>query len=1373
VVKGDVSKEEDVKRVLDLIRKALPPLRGIIHAAMTLDDCAIKNLTAQRLGNVMLPKVAGAWNLHCLTLQEELDHFILFSSVASVLGHPMQGNYTAANAFLDTLAGYRRQMGLPALSVGWGAVAGAGYVSRHPEVVQYLNHSGLEGFPPEDALMTMEKLLGGDSEHVIIAKINWGRWMHSNPVMASSRRFRDLMEASGAETLPSATAPDAPLEALRAAGPDQRQEVMNQYLLRKLARVIGSKPDKIDMDRPLTEMGFDSLMAVELTTTLNADLGFKLPVVKILQGVNGHELGETLIRQLRFDPPGTGQVEGQQLPDQDSNIEVPLSAEQKRFWYLEQLSPGDPALHLVVAARLIGPLDKTSLQKSIHEVVRRHEVLRASFTSDSGSPKQRIEAPMNVPLAYRDLRNLPSDRIGSELQKLATGEIQKPFALNGSPLLRPLLIQTGEQEFALLLIAHHIASDSWTMGLIVKEVMAIYSAYSKGKTSPLPEPPLQYTDYVVRQQEMLTPELITRQLGYWKQQLRGLSAGGLNIPTDFPHKSQKSIPGAHIHFELSQELSDKLRHLSRQEGVTLFITLLASFQTLLHRYSNDPDISTATPVATKNRAETQELLGCCMNTVILRNSLSDNPTFRELLHRTRDVSLSAFENQEVPFQRVVEELQPKRATGNAPLYSNMLILHNIKFPDLKMAEVAVQPITVETGAAVSDLTLLMESGEQLRGAFEYNKDLFEEATAQMMLRQLRHLLEEIVADPDQGILNFALFDDKEKKRLHDQWNNNFADIPANKCLHHLFEEQVRKAPNRSAVVWGEESITYQQLDLRANKLAQELPKIGLRRDCIVGIFLEKSPNLVVAMLAVLKAGGAYLLLEPSLPPQRLKWMVQDANPSVVITAGGMLDVLPEWNTSLLVMDKEEKANASETTKPVTSGVKPENLAYVMYTSGSTGRPKGVLVPHSAICNQVHWRQSTFPLSDKDAVLQRTSLSFDPSVWEFFGPLSAGAKLVLPMPEAEAGTFELARLIRQQGITHLQLTPGVLGALIDEPAFGECKQLSRVFCGGEPLTSTLAEKFFKRTNAELYNLYGPTEAAIDTTYQVCGTNIPPRAFVPIGKPIANVRVYVLDQGGQPLPAGVPGELCIGGAGLARGYLNRERLTSEKFIPAPLSGKPGARLYRTGDRARRLPDGTIEFLGRMDDQVKVRGFRVEPGEVEATLQQHPEVREAVVVTKKTVMDGHRLLAFMVPVAEKLLPVKNVQHYLRKRLPAYLIPSHFQFLEELPRLSGGKVDRQALLSKIIPSSENGRVHVPPRNKEEKRLIGILEGILEKRPIGVTDDFFEIGGHSLLAMRFISAINREFGEQLPVSVLIAGSTVEQLAGMLQNNLKTNQIET
>lgn len=1372
VVQGDVGKEKDVKRVLDLIRGALPPLKGIIHAAMTLDDCAIKNLNTKRLLEVMLPKVAGAWNLHSLTLKEELDHFILFSSVASVLGHPMQGNYTAANAFLDTLAGYRRQMGLPALSVGWGAVAGAGYVSRHPEVVQYLNRSGLEGFPPEDALMTMEKLLGSDSEHVLIAKINWGRWMHSNPVMASSRRFRNLIEASGAGTKPTAAEPGAPLETLRAAGPDQRQEVMNQYLLRKLARVIGSKPEKIDMDRPLTEMGFDSLMAVELTTALNADLGFKLPVVKILQGVNGHELAETLIRQLPLDLPVAEHVEGQQHPDQDSNTEVQLSAEQKRFWYLEQLSPGDPALHLVVAARLVGPLDKTSLQKSIHEVVRRHEVLRASFSSDTGAPKQQIAAPMNVPLPYRDLRELPSGQRGPELQKMATEEIQKPFPLNGSPLLRALLIQTAEQEFALFLTAHHIASDSWTMALIAKEVMTLYAAYSKGKTSPLPEPPLQYTDYVAGQQELLTPELVTRQLEYWRQQLHGLPAGGQNIPTDFPRNPGKSIRGAHIHFGLSQELSDKLRQLSRKEGVTLFVTLLASFQSLLHRYSNDPDISTATPVATKNRAETQELLGCCMNTVVLRNNFSGNPTFRELLHRTREVSLCAFENQDVPFQRVVEELQPKRATGHAPLYSNMLILHNIKFPELDMADVAVEPMTVETGAAVSDLTLLMDSGEQIRGAFEYNKDLFEEATAQLMLSQLQHLLEEIVADPDQGIRNLALINDKENKRLHDQWNHTFADFPADKCLHHLFEDQVRKTPDRSAVVWGEESLTYQELDLLANKLAQKLHKTGLKPECITGIFLEKSPNLVVAMLAVLKAGGAYLLLEPRLPHPRLKWMVQDANPSVLITREGLLEVLPEMNTRPLVMDKEEEATAPETTKPVKSGVKPENLAYVVYTSGSTGSPKGVLVPHRAIYNQVQWRQSTFPLSGNDAVLQHTSLSFDPSVWEFFGPLSAGARLVLPLPDVAADALELANLIKQQGITHLQLTPGVLGALIDEPAFGECKQLSRVFCGGESMNSTLVEKFFKRTNAALYNVYGPAEAAIDTTCQVCGPNNH-RPFVPIGKPIANVRVYVLDQDGQPLPPGIPGALCIGGAGLARGYLNRKQLTADRFIPDPLANAPGARLYNSGDRARRLPDGTIELLGRMDDQVKIRGFRVEPGEVEATIQQHPEIWEAVVLTDKMAMDGHRLLAFIVPEADKVLAVDSLQHYLSQRLPAYMVPSHFQFLEVLPRMPGGKVDLQALRSVITLSSENARGHVPPRNKEEKRLIGILEGLLEQRPIGITDDFFEIGGHSLLAMRYISAINREFDKQLPVSVLIAGSTVEILARLLQNHVEPKRVES
>jgi amino acid adenylation domain-containing protein len=1368
VIQGDVSKEEDVKRVLGFIRGELPPLKGIIHAAMILDDCAIKNLDTKRLLDVMSPKVAGAWNLHRLTADDELDQFILFSSVASILGHPMQGNYTAANAFLDTLAGYRRQMGLPGLSVGWGAVAGAGYVSRHPEVVQYLNRSGLDGFPPEEGLMTMEKLLGMATAHVLIANITWNRWKYTNPVMASSRRFRDLMEEAGAGTKPTSSETESPLESLRAAAPEKRQEVMNHYLLRKLARVSGSKPDKIDMDRPLTEMGFDSLMAVELTTALNSDLGFKLPVVKILQGINGHELGATLIRQLLLGSADAKMDVGQQVLDKDSIIEVPMSAEQKRFWYLEQLSPGDPALHLVVAARLTGPLDVVSLQKSIQEVVRRHEVLRAVFSSDGGEPKQEIAAPMKVPLPCQDLRDLPSGQRGFELQKLATEEIQKPFDLNGAPLLRALLIQTNDQEYALLMIAHHIASDSWTMALIAKEVMKLYAAYSKGGSSPLPEPPLQYAHYVTLQQEILTPELISGQLNYWRRQLNDGSAGGLNIPTDFPRKPGKRIRGAHIHFSLSQELSDKLRQLSRHEGVTLFVTLLASFQTLLHRYSNDPSISTATPVATKNRAETQELLGCCMNTVVLRNNLSGNPTFREMLHRTRKVSLGAFENQDVPFQRIVEELKPQRGTGYSPLFTNMLILHNIKYPELDMADVSVEPMTIETGAAVSDLTILMDNGVQLRGSFEYNIDIFEEGTAQLMLSQLQHLLEEIVTDPDQRILFLPLISDKENKRLQAQWNDTFASFPEDKCLHHLFEEQARTTPDRSAVVWGEEYLTYQELDLRANQLAHKLRQAGIKPDTIAGIFLERSPEMVVAVLAVLKAGGAYLLLESNLPQARLRLMIEDANPAVLITLEGLLEVLPPNNTTkLLVMDKDERAIYSETSQPVISEVRPDHLAYVVYTSGSTGRPKGVLVTHRAICNQVQWRQSEFTLRGEDAVLQRTPLSFDPSVWEFFGPLSAGARLVLPVAGTEADALSLARTISKFRITSLQLTPGLLEALIDEPAFKECQHLTQVFCGGEPLTSALAERFFNCSNAGLYNMYGPAEAAIDTTCLSCLPNIN-RVFVPIGKPIANVHVYILDPNGQPLPAGLPGELCIGGAGLAREYLNQAQLTAERFIPHPFSDTPDVRLYRSGDRARRLADGNIEILGRMDDQVKIWGFRVEPGEVEVTLLQHPEVLEAAVVTRRRAVGGNSLLAYIVPEADKVLSVDTLQRYLNQQLPAYMIPSDFQFVEALPRLPSGKVDRRTLSTEITAPSDNGSKYEPPRNKEEERLIHILEGLLELRPLGVTDDFFEMGGHSLLAMRFISAINREFDEQLPVSVLIEGSTVEQLACLLHSKDET-----
>ncbi|WP_114752540.1 non-ribosomal peptide synthetase/type I polyketide synthase [Pleomorphovibrio marinus] len=1373
VFSADVSKEKEVKRVLEFIRKQLPPLKGVVHAAMTLNDAALKDLDNKRLLEVMSPKMAGAWNLHRLTLEDELDHFILFSSMASPLGHPMQGNYSAANSFLDSLAGYRQQLGLPAQSIGWGAVAGAGYVSRHPEVVNYLNRAGLEGFSPVDALDTMEKLLGTDKAHVLIAKIDWHRWVNTHSVMATSTRFRNVLEEASASSQEEDKESDSPLETFRSTAPELRQEAMNTYLKGKLARVSGSKPDKIDMDRPLTEMGFDSLMAVELTTALNSDLGIKLPVVKILQGVNGHALGNTLLEKI-LPHSETEEVPEQQEMEQISNTAMPLSAEQSRFWYLEQASPGDPALHLVVAAKLTGPLDKASLQKSVQEVVRRHEALRTVVTFEDENPKQYIAPPMDIPMPYRDLRDVPLGKRAAEKQRIAKEEIQKPFHLDKPPLLRSLLIQTEEKEYLLLLMVHHIAADSWTMALIAKEVMALYAAYSDGKPSPLPEPALQYKDYVTRQKELLTPALINKQLDYWKQQLRELPSGGLAIPTDFPKKACKRIRGSHIPFELSKELSDKLRRLSKEEGVTLFVTLLASFQTLLHRYSNTTDISTGTPMATKSRAGTEDLLGCCMNTVVLRSNLSGNPRFRELLNRIRKVSLEAFEHQDVPFQKVVEELRPKREPGHSPLFSNMLILHTLQYPKLEMGKLSVKPVPVETGAAVSDFTLLMDDKEQLQGSLEYNTDLFEEATAKLMLSHLLHFLEEIGTAPDQKIDSIPLMNDKEQEHFYAQNNATFAGFPVEKCLHQLVEAQVSRTPESIAVVCGENQLTYQELNLRADKLAYKLRKLGVRSDSIVGIHLEKSPELVLSLLAVLKAGGAFLLLEPSLPPQHLAWMIADANPTVLIAREGLYKTLPKGGYKLLMMDKEkvvEDTNSMDFPN-TNNGVKPEHLAYVVYTSGSTGRPKGVMVSHSAICNQVHWRQSTFPLKEEDAVLQRTALSFDPAVWEFFGPLSAGARLVIPESGTETDALRLTQLIALQKITHLQLTPGLLEALLEEASFVECQHLRRVFCGGEPMASQLMEKFFQQSNAELYNLYGPAEAAIDCTYWACKPK-QQRRYAPIGKPIANVAVYILSQDNKLLPPGIPGELCIGGAGLARGYRNREELTAEKFIPHPIVETPEARLYRSGDLARYLPDGNIEWLGRMDEQIKIRGFRVEPGEVAAALKQHPEVREAAIVTEKGNNGEKRLLAYLVGKKNQSPPVEALKDYLDQQLPSYMRPSGIRFLNELPRLASGKLDLQALKAGGAADAETGRGYTPPKNKMEKRLIGILENLLDKKPIGITEDFFEIGGHSLMAMRYISAVNREFGTQLPVSVLVENGTVKKLACMLEEHAETKRVET
>jgi amino acid adenylation domain-containing protein len=1360
VVRGDVSREADVARVLAGIHAGMPPLRGVLHLAMVLDDALLGDQDHERFRAVMAPKIAGAWNLHRLTAECPLDHFVLFSSVSSMTGHPLQGNYAAANAFLDALAPYRRARGLPAVAISWGTVADVGYVARHAAIAQQLDRLGVQSLTPAQALAVLDHALRERPTNMIAARIDWNtlqRWNRTADRDAHGSTREPAQGAAADGDMRTGT-----LERLRSSAPDERAALLETWLVQRVAKVLGATPERVETARPMPEMGLDSLLAVELLTVLRIELGVQIAVVKLLEGTSIHDLAAIILQQLALTAADPEVVVSGAI---QARATAELSSEQRRFWYLDQLEHGNPAHNLFGAARLSGPLDVPALERSIAKVVERHEQLRAGFTAVDGEPEQMIAGTVDVPLPLVDLRHLPADAREAELQRLAMAEIATPFDLAAPPLLRVLLVRLDEHEHAVLLIVHHIVADAWAMALIVRDVLACYGAAVSGGPSPLPASVPRYADYVQQQRALLESDVAAVQLDYWTKQLAGAPAA-LSLPSDRAAPDRPAFRSGRIAFELSQETSDALRELSRREGVTLFATLLAAFQTLLHRHTGETDITVGTPAARRDRPGLEELVGCCMNTLALRCDLAGDPSFRELLRRTRDMTLDAFAHQDMPFERVVQALAPERAVGRSPLFRTMLILHNLRWPELHMSGLDVRPLPIAAGASVADITLLVETAERLHGSLAFSAELFEERTAAALLENFGVLLDGITRDPDVTISALPLLAPAQRQRMLVEFNDTAVDEGEDDCLHELVRAQIARTPAGVAVRSEEHVLTYAQLGERATRLAHELHGLGVAQGAVVGVCTERSVELPVALLAVLETGAAFLPLDPVQPRARLGAMLRDADVRVILTQARLRPLLDVHSDAVIVeldgaghpsSTRSAGERAAATRRPT-----PDDVAYVIFTSGSTGAPKGVRIPHRAICNQVRWRQRAFPLGAADAVLQRTPIGFDPAIWELFGPLTAGARIVLPRPGRDEDGAYLIALMAEQGVTTLQAVPSLLDALLDEPGLARCVHLQRVFCGGEPLLPALRDRFFATLDATLHNLYGPAETTIDATCWSCMRgDVGP---VPIGRPIANVRAYVLDERLQPVPAGVPGELFIAGAGVGLGYSGRSDLTEERFLPDAFCGEPDARMYRTGDVARWRHDGQLEFLGRRDEQVKLRGVRVEPGEVEAVLTSHPAVRQAAVVAHDVAPGDRQLAAFVVTNGDTPAAPEELLRFLSAHLPSIMLPATFVLVEALPRTASGKIDRARLAVELATPAPPRTVQAP-RDDIEARLVRIWEELLEVRPIGVADDFFALGGHSLLAMRMLARIHRAFGRVLPASVFVASPTIEALADLLRTD--------
>jgi amino acid adenylation domain-containing protein/FkbM family methyltransferase len=1109
---------------------------------------------------------------------------------------------------------------------------------------------------------------------------------------------------------------------------------------------------QVDRRDSFFELGGHSLLATRLVSRLREAAAVELPLKAVFEAPTLAGLAELVEAGWRDG----GAPSAPPIRPVPRRRDLPLSFSQERLWFLEQLEPGNASYHLPVAVRFKGRLEAAALAGALAAIVARHEALRTRFVTVEGRPAQAISARVSLGLPSVDLSLLTADR-EEEVRRLALEAARQPFDLERGPLLRTRLLRLGEEENVLLLSMHHIVSDGWSMGVLVRELGALYRAAVEGRPSPLPALPIQYPDFAVWQREWLSGEVLAAELAWWRERLAGAPAV-LKLPTDRPRPAVARFRGAGLPFHLPAAVTAGLEALCRRRGVTPFMALLGGFSALLWRWAGQDDLVVGTPIAGRTQREIEGLIGFFVNTLALRTDLSGEPGFAELLARVREGALAAYAHPDVPFDKLVEVLAPERSLAHAPLFQVFLVLQNTPAETLRLPGLDLEPVELGTGAAKFDLTLALGSTpDGLSGVWEYDRDLFDPATIARLGGQLGRLLEAAVAAPEARIGALSLLSAAERQQLV-EWNGTAAAY-REVSLAGLLAEQAARTPDAAAVVFEDEVLSYGGLAARAGRLAGELRLMGVGPEVRVGICAERSLGLLVGLVAILEAGGAYVPLDPSYPADRLAFMLEDSGVPVLLTEGSLAGNLPVDGLRVLHLDRPLPASAPYVSEP--AKIDPDQLAYVIYTSGSTGRPKGAMNAHRGIVNRLLWMRERYAVGPGDRVLQKTPVSFDVSVWELFVPLVTGACLVVARPGGHQDPAYLVETIARQAITLLHFVPAMLSAFLEAPGVESCTAVRQVIASGEALPSDLERRFFSRLTrpeARLDNLYGPTEAAVEVTFWSCdreGT----AGRVPIGRPVANTAIHLLGRDLRPVPPGGLGELAIAGVQVGRGYLGRPELTAERFLPDPFADRPGARLYLTGDLARHLPDGPIEYLGRIDHQVKLRGFRIELGEIESALLGHPGVRDAAALVRP-MRDGAPgdllLVAYVVPerIGEDL--EGSLRSFLGERLPAHMLPAVFVLLPHLPLTPNGKVDRRALPA---PDWRAGSSYVAPRTPLEEVLASFFAEILGLEQVGVEDGFFKLGGHSLLAAQLVAKVRGAFQVELPLRRLFETPTVSAVA--------------
>lgn len=1371
--RADVTDEPAVRKVIDEIQASEHPLCGVIHGAMVINDLDIVDLDEEGFNRVLHPKMLGAWILHNATKDIELDSFISFSSFSTVIGAVRQSNYNAGNAFLDALSQHRRSLGLPALTFNWGALGGAGFVQRNEKTMQYLDMLGMKVYELDETLDVFSRFVNRQAVNIACSRIDWTGLARFNPLVNNSKTYSLVaLDESDGEG-------GAIRSQILGGAADNRHALTIEFLTEQIAGVFGTEVSKIDKDLPLNQIGLDSLMAIELMNRVESQLGINVPMGSVLNGPNTKELAATILDILLASASaeelggGAGAAAGSEsaaagglgLPPLEIGgaalKEFPLTEGQKALWFLNRLAPDSPAYNLVYSAKITPLVNFEIMKKAFAGLYQRHPMLDVTFHTVNGQPIQRVHKGRTIQFVEHDVTQLNDAEIKAKLVEHAN----KPFNLETGPVMRLDLFKTKDDAHITLLCMHHIVSDAWSVTLFMNDLIESYFSRRMGKEPEWDAIPARYQDYVQWEQTHLEGETGERMLNYWKENLAGAPMA-IDLPTDRPRPPVQTFNGAAYGFQLAPKLTKAALDAANGLNVTPFTYLLSVFEALFHRYTSQEDFMVGVPLAGRNQKELHDMVGYFINPVPVRSQITEDPTFAEFVAGNSQQVIGALENQYYPLAKLVDQLKAPRDASRSPMFQISFSMEKIPGLDgedaavfmigqgghkINIAEITVESVDLTLRQAQFEITLVVEeAGGVLYGCWQYNSDLFDESTIAYLNDLFAQVLGQVTASPDVKISEINLVSKEEETRILETWNATQAEYPSDQLLHELVLDQVSRTPDKIAVRSSGDTLTFSQLDRKSNGLALELANIGVTPDEPVALLSDRTCDMVAGTIGILKAGACYVPMDPEFPKHRLELMLRDAKPGVLVTQRDLQDKLPSGDWKIICLEDVQPAAAG----PEVSGVTPDNLAYIIYTSGSTGTPKGVEIPHRAAVNFLWSMKETPGLSENDTLLAVTTLSFDISLLELYLPILTGAEVVIASRDEVKDGRHLGHMLDEFDITVMQATPATWRLLIDGGWAG--KDNLRVFSGGEPLPRGLADQLLEKAG-EVWNLYGPTETTVWSTVDRVAKG---EGAISIGKPIANTRIYILDHRMKPVPAGFVGDLYIGGDGLARGYHGKPELTSEKFVEISLPNGKSERVYNTGDLARWRADGKLECLGRSDFQIKLRGVRMELDDIEAHVEAHPKVKQAVVIKRDDLPGGENLVAYVR--VEGKVEIASLRAHVAERLPESMRPAFFSVVDEFPLTPNKKVDRKRLPAPQIDRSGLETKFVAPQTASEQLLAGIFCEAFETNQIGIRDNFFELGGDSLLAVRILAAAGAAFNRNIPVSAFLRYPTIEQLANYL-----------